>query len=130
MPYVKDGARARLDRDGVPMNAGELNYAVTWHMLHTGDVRIAVQREVARFLEFRRKPSATAAPRENNYQDFNDVMGALDGARREYRRRVGVQTLGDQDRLDAVEYVATEFYDNVVAPYEDIKINENGDVYP
>ena len=38
------------------------------------------------------------------YQDLNDVMGALAGAQ-------------------------MEFYRKVVAPYEDRKINENGDVY-
>lgn len=38
------------------------------------------------------------------YQDLNDVMGALAGAQ-------------------------MEFYRRVVAPYEDTKIKENGDVY-
>jgi len=42
--------------------------------------------------------------KEKKYQDHNDVMGALDGAAREYYRRK-------------------------VAPYEQEKINENGDVY-
>lgn len=39
-----------------------------------------------------------------SYQRLNDVVGALDGAKVEFQRRV-------------------------VAPYEDIKIAENGDVY-
>lgn len=38
------------------------------------------------------------------YQDLNDVLGALAGAQ-------------------------LEFYRRVVAPYEDTKIKENGDVY-
>ncbi len=41
---------------------------------------------------------------EYRYQDLNDVMGALAGAQ-------------------------MEFYRKVVAPYEDKKIAENGDVY-
>ena len=39
-----------------------------------------------------------------NYQTINDVVGALEGAK-------------------------LEFYRRVAAPYEDIKIKENGDVY-
>ena len=39
-----------------------------------------------------------------NYQTMNDIMGALTGAQ-------------------------AEFYRRVVAPYEDMKIEENGDVY-
>lgn len=38
-----------------------------------------------------------------NYQVLNDIVGALDGAKAELQRRV-------------------------VAPYEDIKIRENGDI--
>ena len=39
------------------------------------------------------------------YQTINDVMGALEGCK-------------------------LEFYRRIVAPYEDTKIIENGDVYP
>lgn len=42
--------------------------------------------------------------KEKKYQDHNDIMGALDGAAREYYRRK-------------------------VAPYEQEKIKDNGDVY-
>ncbi len=40
-----------------------------------------------------------------NYQHINDIIGALDGAGAEFQRRI-------------------------VVPYEDTKIEENGDVYP
>lgn len=39
-----------------------------------------------------------------NYQTINDIVGALEGCKLEFYRRVG-------------------------APYEDLKINQNGDVY-
>ncbi len=39
-----------------------------------------------------------------NYQGINDIIGALEGAK-------------------------LEFYRRIAAPYEDIKIQENGDVY-
>lgn len=41
----------------------------------------------------------------NNYQGINDVLGALEGAKLEFYRRWAI-------------------------PYEDAKIQENGDVYP
>ena len=40
-----------------------------------------------------------------NYQNINDIVGALDGAKAEFQRRV-------------------------VVDYEKAKIEENGDVYP
>jgi hypothetical protein len=87
MPYIKQQDRNRLEDEAIegqqmlphPRNAGELNYIVT--------------------------VLAHQYWRENgqNYQAFNDIIGALEGAKLElYRKRV--------------------------APYEDIKIIENGDV--
>jgi hypothetical protein len=89
MPYIKnedrfalapferpDGSRTRPIR-----TAGELNFLFTI---------LAIEYIEANGL---------------NYQNCNDVVGALDGAKAEFQRRV-------------------------VAPYEDKKIRENGDVYP
>jgi hypothetical protein len=42
--------------------------------------------------------------RNSNYQGINDIIGALEGAK-------------------------LEFYRRIVAPYEDKKILENGDIY-
>lgn len=64
-----------------PVNAGELNY------LFTCIIRNYVRKHGLR------------------YQQINDVVGALEGAKAEFQRRV-------------------------VVPYEDSKIAENGDVYP
>ena len=60
--------------------AGELNYAIT-------EMLIAFSKQ------------------GSGYQSINDVVGALEGAKLEFYRRVAV-------------------------PYEDEKIKENGDVYP
>lgn len=80
MPYIKQEDRLRLqtffDDASTP---GELNYLFTWLItayLHEG----------------------------TSYQRINDIVGALEGAK-------------------------LEFYRRVVAPYEDKKIVENGDVY-
>lgn len=77
MPYIERAEREKAWL--APRNAGELNYAIT---------------DLIQFY-------LGSAP---NYQRYNDVLGALEGAKLElYRRRI--------------------------APYEDTKIKQNGDVY-
>lgn len=79
MPYIKQEDRDYIDGYGDPSTAGELNYLLTCIVHQYWD--------------------------ENgqNYQAFNDIIGALEGCKLElYRRKV--------------------------APYEDMKIKENGDV--
>ena len=77
MPYIEQQFREAALTD--PQDSGELNFAITKLLLkYLGE-----------------------APR---YQDFNDVLGALEGAKHEiYRRRI--------------------------APYENGKILSNGDVF-
>ena len=80
MPYVTQERRDAL-RTGFAETPGDLNYAVTCLIVdyvHTHGL---------------------------SYQTINDVLGALDGAGREFYRRVA-------------------------APYEDAAIARNGDVYP
>lgn len=78
MPYINyhDRYKAKL----IALTSGELNYRIT-----------AVIKE---YIDQQGK----------SYRNFNDVLGALEGAK-------------------------LEFYRRVVAPYEDQKIKENGDVY-
>ena len=78
MPYIK--AKDKLRASYSPETAGELNYQFTNLMQ-----------------DYVRRNGLT-------YQTLNDVVGALEGAKAEFQRRV-------------------------VAPYEDIKIATNGDVY-
>lgn len=82
MPYINESAR-RLLAAGVnaPITPGELNYAIT---------QLVVGFQQRRGL---------------NYQTINDIVGALEGAK-------------------------LEFYRRVATPYEDGKIQTNGDVYP
>lgn len=86
MPYIKQERRDELQADAAanhgewsPNNAGELNYVFTCIALAYFKVR-------------------------GNYQAINDIVGALEGAKMEFYRRMAV-------------------------PYEDTKIIENGDVY-
>lgn len=81
MPYIKLEQRARLVNDPLDAeNAGELNYMIT----------VLIKT-------YLKKKGLC-------YQTCNDIVGALDNAKGEFKRRV-------QD------------------PYEDKKIRENGDVY-
>jgi hypothetical protein len=78
MPYIKACDKLRASHS--PETAGELNFQITQ----------AIQDYVHR--------------NGLMYQTLNDVVGALEGAKAEFQRRV-------------------------VAPYEDMKIQHNGDVY-
>lgn len=78
MPYIKQERRDDLQYDP-PTNAGELNYVLTMIVKDYFNTH-------------------------QNYQGINDIVGALEGAK-------------------------LEFYRRVVAGYEDIKIEQNGDVY-
>lgn len=81
MPYIKIEKRGSLMPISkyIAENAGELNF----------------QFSVLAAEYWHRQP---------NYQTANDIVGALEGAKAEFQRRV-------------------------LAPYEDKKIVENGDVY-
>lgn len=79
MPYISKKKRTDLEAR-LPVDAGELNYLIT--QLITDYLRKNGHR----------------------YQQINDILGALEGAK-------------------------LEFYRRVVAGYEDGKMKENGDVY-
>ena len=78
MPYIKQSRRKGAQT--LPTDAGELNYAITM-LIHN----------------FWQNRNATG------YQNLNDIIGALEGAK-------------------------LEFYRRMVVPYEDQKIRDNGDV--
>ena len=78
VPYIEDYKRDRAQDS--PETPGELNYAIT----------VLVREYVALF--------------GLRYQTINDVLGALEGAK-------------------------LEFYRRVAAPYEEMKRAQNGDVY-
>lgn len=80
MPYIKKEDYERVHTTG-PENAGELNFMITQTILKYWERGVA-----------------------QNYQCINDIVGALEGAKLEFVRRV-------------------------VNPYEDTKIQQNGDVY-
>lgn len=82
MPYIKQIHRAYLKpgSEVIPEMPGDLNYQITCV------IRTYIQVNGL------------------SYQHINDVLGALEGAKLEFYRRVAV-------------------------PYEELKMQENGDVY-
>jgi hypothetical protein len=80
MPYIDPLNREAVDAGCPPNTAGELNYMITQLCI--------------RYMKLKGK----------SYQTINDIVGALEGAK-------------------------LEFYRRVAAPYEDEKVKENGDVY-
>lgn len=82
MPYIQEHNKKKIIEERKdPENAGELNFLIT-HILNS-------------YLNWNGVC----------YQSFNDIIGALEGAKLEMYRRL-------------------------VAGYEDGKIQDNGDVYP
>lgn len=81
MPYISAKARHSLVEGRFPTTPGELNYTFTEAIL------------------------TYMAVKGQSYSTFNDILGAVEGAK-------------------------AEFYRRVVVPYEEIKRKENGDVYP
>lgn len=81
MPYIPFEDRKPVLHVRGPLASGELNFKLT---------NVIVEYMRVKGL---------------NYQTINDIMGALEGAKMEFYRRVAV-------------------------PYEQKKISENGDVYP
>lgn len=80
MPYIKLRDRQALKAGAVIETPGELNYSFT--------------ELIKKYLVFKGE----------SYQTYNDILGALEGAKLElYRRKIAI--------------------------YEDLKIKENGDVY-
>lgn len=82
MPYIKKEDREKLAHPNfwAPNTPGDLNYLFT--------------KLIKEYIDLNGL----------NYQHINDIVGALEGAK-------------------------LEFYRRVVAPYENSKIRENGDVY-
>lgn len=97
MPYVDELTRAYLDESIVTkVSERGVDLAITYPAVKTaGELNYRLTMECIRYLQ------------ENglNYSKINDIVGALEGAKMEFYRRVAI-------------------------PYENKKIKENGDVYP
>lgn len=125
MPYITEGDKQRLnDGPEFARTAGELTYLVTYHILslpaYDECLDTFVQQEIDAYIEYHHNHDGV------NYAVLASVIGSLECARREYQRR------RPDDHMVAnyvLKRAMDSFYKNVIAPYEDIKIEQNGDVF-
>lgn len=125
MPYIPQDIRKHVELMG-PRTAGELNYLITKELIQgekTNDLS-GIYGLLKEYVGYHATHSAV------NYQVFNDVSGAVTNAVGEYYRRMGGNSRYTQEITHKAGDALEEFYDNYIAPYEDQKIKENGDVYP
>lgn len=80
MPYIPENQRDQIVTTGAYEGPGKLNYLFT----------VLIREYIA--------------DKQLSYQTINDILGALEGAKLEFYRRIAV-------------------------PYENTKLTENGDVY-
>ena len=119
MPYIKQEIRSEfaLNFDRWAENPGELNYIITMALGMYGpddNATIIISEFISHYINLKGK----------SYQTFNDILGVLYAINMEIARR-------GFSYKEFVEYIANlsaEFYETIVAPYEDIKIKENGDL--
>lgn len=112
MPYITKQSRRELGEGREPNTTGELNYLICMTAHADGQIN-----DIFRVLNSYKKNELTS------YGKLNDIMGALDGARRELIRR------GKQRSARTIEYVQSDFYRETVADYEELAINRNGDIF-
>lgn len=129
MPYLKAERKQGLDNGLLPTTTGDLTYVFTRALLgdpNEASLTEALEAGIDRYF----------ARRQINYGLLCDVMGTLTCAGCEYERRSGtlINRPSDADyvreTLTSLRQFIQSFYAHVIAPYEDTKIEQNGDVYP
>jgi hypothetical protein len=126
MPYITQIARQQLADGGLIQTAGELNYTFT-QAIRKYDCEEGRFSEEGLTQDLNLLIGRYIATHGKSYSVINDILGALEGAKLEYKRRRGLR--GYESLKWVFDDVKTEFYRRVVSPYEDEKIKQNGDVY-
>lgn len=125
LPYIKseDYARA-VEAPEVP---GELNYAITVKIIaHLQGVLTLQQLKEA----VRELVDGYLGRVGLSYTNGNAVIGVLTCAARELERRTNPTHHPVRRVVIELNWERKRVYDDLLAPYEDQKITENGDVYP
>lgn len=126
MPYIKQERRDALAKDELPQNVGELNYVLTTLVLEYVEeqpqekITYGLLDDILLILE--KVKYQRLGLLEPMFIDGSLGYRLMDTCA-EFTNRTGLATLG------TLEAVKQEFYRRVVAAYEDLKIQENGDVY-
>lgn len=119
MPYIKsnDERREALRKGEPAQNAGELNYQIFYYIKHQAKSSYLTERFYYTIKSF----VDGFLGEHPNYQRYNDMTGCLIRCYKEIKRRLNIN-------LENMFKEIMESYDDEIAKYEDIKINENGDV--
>ena len=116
MPYIEQDARVLIDNGLLPINVGELNYAITSGILNNNFDVEGWLAAINTYLN--RLPKI-------DYAALNGVMGVFHCIAHEMERRkpeLAVKTVNFMAKLSDL------FYSRFVAPYEGMKMRENGDL--
>lgn len=120
MPYLTSDRKRELDEEGaLPVTPGDLTYLFTRAVIDPGSVRQRLDEILTPYLEGLKEP---------RYADLCEVIGALHCTAYEALRRRGHARWAAERATEVLRY-AQNFYDAQVAPYEDKKIRQNGDVF-
>jgi hypothetical protein len=119
MPYIQADRRAEITAGSPPKNGGELNYLFT-SLILTG--------KPLKSVPFEQICTDFWNLSEQRYAVINEIGGAAFNCALEFKRRgfhnthrAGLLALGEG-------YI--DFYRIFAGPYENAKIQENGDVFP
>lgn len=120
MPYITQDARIEIDAGRKPLSPGELNYVITKALLRF------INNET---LDPQLDDIITDYVKDRipTYTLYNEVMGVLECVYREFKRRT--ENIYRYHIADIINTTQANFYTYVVAPHEDLKMKENGDVF-
>lgn len=128
MPYLTQARKDQLAGEALPETPGDLNYLLTLSVIQAikenvpSRARLTASRLACSFLD----------NHGLDYTNCNAIVGAVECCRRELKRRTPTHLTTDVHRAvdGQLRSWLDNFYAKTVAPYEDKKIEQNGDVYP
>lgn len=122
MPYLTSQEKNLLDQGSRPQTCGHLTYLL-YKIGSSYNHSIWLTTQPPEWIEIRDACTAFL-PDEPKFQDYAEMLGCIYAAALEIRRRKIFSFAGPA----YLEHVAEIFYSQTIGPYEDKKIEENGDV--
>lgn len=122
MPYIVELERKWIADGNTILSVGMLTYAITDALLSLplgADITSVIREKIDEYIDAAGQPS---------FQLYAEVLGALQAVRLEFHRREP-RKLFTRQVSRAVRVVTSDFYSQVIGPYEDQKIAQNGDVF-
>lgn len=135
MPYINEVERLAARKQDLITSVGMLNYKMSKYILDQEWLQASTpKRQIVNVIKSLCSKYTADHIKYNetefNYTLGNGVIGAVECCRREFKRRLG-KRLSPQNSilvLQALDRAADELYSDMLASYEDQKIEENGDI--